>query len=281
MGVPPVTSEPEVFSDMYDIFFILRKRVRLILGMFIVAVALTCLLNFILPRIYEDTIVVSIPVFSQLSYGPRDVSTLTSVISSDEVVTFISYLDKLRTENGQALAKKIGISEPAAANVKKISARSLNDSRVEITIEVTDPALFDGVSAGLMRILNDNSYIKERILLERSALGKLENGLEQADTREMKFKKIVEQKINSDNIKYLGFNPLILEDSIVTLNGQLNKLKNQISLFKGFEKIDEFIQHGPVRPRKTLNIVLAGFFSLCFGALLALILERVERGKAK
>jgi capsular polysaccharide biosynthesis protein len=269
-----VTSEPEGSSNLYDIFLILRKRIKLILFLFIVAIALAGLLNFILPEIYEDKLLVAIPHFSQLSH-----SEAAPMISPDEVIHDIENLNGYKYDNYAELSRKLAIKESTAATIKKIAARALNDSRLAITIEGTNPALLKDISGGLLRYLNQDSYVSDRLSMEKAALIELENGLKEAIKREEVFKGVIEKDINAGKMKYLGFNPLSLEDHLLDLKERQNRLKNQIRLSRGFETTDEFVQQTPVRPKKILNIILAGFLSIGFGSLLAVVIDHIERSR--
>ena len=86
----------------------------------------------------------------------------------------------------------------------------------------------------------------------------------------------IETQIRGERIKYLGFNPVELERSLITSRQLLNDMEKEYALVQGFQLSTEYVEQKPVRPKIITNIALAAIASLILSFLVAVLLDGSE-----
>jgi len=264
--------------DLYDIFLILKRRSRLILSIFLIAVLATGIISFIMTPVYRSSFLIKGPV---IFYGNNRPAP---VISPEESEKLIEKLNKAVEE--KTIAHLSDLLKISANNAMKLISLDTNTPAdrwknfIEIVIEIKDPTLIVSIKDGIVGYLNRNEYYKERITLTRTNMIRRKQGMQAKITEIDEFKNILTEQIKSGEMNNLGFNPMVMERDVINLRQELNDIEDRIQLLRGFEVVVEpFISAKPVKPKKILNMAVAGIISLFIGILLAFFMERLEKSR--
>ncbi len=275
-------SEEEI--DLYELCLILRRRFKLIAGVFIIAVLVTAVISFLLPPVYRGSFIIRVPMISAsqtssiFNGGPN---TRIPLINPNEAVNLIENLDRLRKEDQiRKLSDALGISDEKIGALVELTAnvpRDVKDS-IEVVIDVGSPVLINDFKDGILGFLNENQYAKKRISLRKASLLSLREEIKNNISEVEAVKKLVSNQIKENESKELGFNPIDMDKEVIIFKQMLRNVENDIKLLKGFEiVIEPVISDKPVRPKKVLNVAIAGITSLFIGILLAFLKEWAEK----
>lgn len=272
-------SEEEI--DLYELCLILKKRFKLIAGIVISAVLITVVISFLLSPVYRGSFSIRVPMISETQAFNERLNTQVPIINSKEAVNLIKNLDRLR-KDGQIkkLSDALGISDEKIGALVELTANAPRDVKdsIEVVIDVSSPVFINDFKDGVLGFLNENQYAKKRISLRKASLLSLREELKNNISEVEAVKKLVNNQIKEDKTKELGFNPIDMEKEVIIFKQMLRDVENEIKLQKGFEIVVEpVISDKPVRPRKALNVAIAGISFLFLGILLAFLKEWAEK----
>jgi len=275
-------SEEEI--DLYELCLILKKRVKLIAGVFISAIFITAIISFLLPPVYRGSFIIRVPMISETqtkSIFNEGLNVPVPLINPEEAVNLIENLDRLR-KDGQIrkLSDALGISDEKIGALVKLTANVPRDVKnsIEVVIDVGSPVFINDFKDAILEFLNENQYAKKRISLRKASLLSLREELENNISEVEAVKKLVGNQIRENQTKELGFNPIDMDKEVIIFKQMLRDVENEIKLLKGFEVVVEpVISDKPVRPKKMLNVAIAGISFLFVGILLAFLKEWAEK----
>jgi len=167
-------SEEEI--DIYELCLILKKRFKLIAGVFISAILITALISFLLPPVYRSSFIIRVPMIPETqmkSIFNEGLSVRVPLINPKEAVTLIENLDRLRKEAQiRKLSGALGISDEKIGALVKLTANVPSDVKdsIEVVIDVGSPVLINDFKDAILGYLNKNQYAKKRISLRRASL---------------------------------------------------------------------------------------------------------------
>jgi hypothetical protein len=151
---------------------------------------------------------------------------------------------------------------------------------VEITVDVRNQKIIDDLKQGIMRYLNQNPYVNERISFYKNELVQFENEIQSKINEIYVLKNAATTQIKQGRLNIVGYNPIEVENSVIDLKQRLVNLQTKINLLKGFNVVVEpIILKKPVKPRKLLNITIAGVSSVILGMFLAYFMTWFERNR--
>ncbi len=272
-------SEDEV--DLYELCLIVKKRFKLIAGGVISAVLITVVISFLLPPVYRGSFIIRVPMISEPQAFNEGLNTQVPLINPKEAVNLIGNLDRLR-KDGQIkkLSDALGISDEKIGALVELTANAPRDVKdsIEVVIDSTSPVLINDFKDGVLGFLNENQYAKKRISLRRASLLSLREEIKNNISEVEAVRKLVRNQIREDKTKELGFNPIEMDKDVIIFKQTLRNVENEIELQKGFEIVVEpVISDKPVRPKKALNVAIAGISFLFIGILLAFLKEWAEK----
>lgn len=265
------TNQIEGEIDLADIFRMIRKRIKIIYTIMAISILSGLGYNYTTVPVFKSEFIVNIP---------RKINQQTSIISVSEVASMIQVLDEMRKEKMyDNLANKLSIPVNEAMSLKKLSTKLASGAAAEksisIIIQVDNPALINNFKKGLVNYLNKNKYINRRLSLELQQVIAIKEKVEGKLDELIRLKRNVIGKINSNHINYLGFNPLDMESTILTLQNQVIQLNKEIQMSRGFEiLVEPIVPTVPNWPDRPLMLLITSMTGLFFGVVAAIALEK-------
>ncbi|GAW94095.1 YveK family protein [Calderihabitans maritimus] len=259
--------------DLRDYILVLWRWKSFIIALFIVAVIAAAGGSMLMTPVYE--------VSATLALGTYNDPVYTNPISVREILTSD---DTLRTVVDRLGLEVTAEEMPAFKNT--ISISEIKNTRfLEIKVLHEDPFTARAIIKEMVNVFREKSlqtYEAERRLLEEH-LKTLEENLRETEQSITAFKESLrkmdgDSKIN-DVEKEVQRNNLLLYIG----NAELNRI-NLMNAYRSAEKqlldlqparlVEEpSIPVNPVKPRKVLNVAIAGVLSLMVGVFLAFVLE--------
>jgi len=278
-------SEEEI--DLYELCLILKKRFKLIAGVFISAILITALISFLLPPVYRGSFIIRVPMIPETqtkNIFNEELNARVPLINPKEAVNLIENLDRLRKEKQiRKLSDALGISDEKVDALVELTANAPRDVKdsIEVVIDSRSPVLINDFKDGILGFLNENQYAKTRISLRRASLLSLREEIKNKISEVEAVRKLVSNQIREDKTKELGFNPIEMDKDVIIFKQILRNVENEIKLQKGFEIVVEpVISDKPVRPKKALNVAVAGTLFLFLGVFLAFFVELFNRNRS-
>jgi hypothetical protein len=266
--------------NLYEFYKIVKKRFKLIFGMFIIAALLTAIISFLIPPVYRSSFIIKIPGYTGYTLDPGE----ATIISPGETIWIIEKLNSMRKDNMLSeLSKKLGIDEKKMEEMVAVKAKDIRGEKniVEIIVDVRNPMIITDLKEGIVRFLNQNPYVNERIRFYKEELMQFEKEIKSKITEIYALKDATTTQIKQGKVNIVGYNPIEVENSVIDLKQKLVNLQTKISLLKGFDvTVEPIILKKPVRPRKLLNITIAGVTSVFLGVCLAYLMAWFERNRA-
>jgi len=251
--------------SLYDLWIVILKRKKLIIGLFLFAVISAAIISFLMPKIYRGDTVLRIPQFEIIS----------SNISSKDLIDLIGKIDNER------LAKILPKTSIVITDIKLNAFKDSKD-KIEVVVESKDKnAILIAVSE-LIDYTNTICLVKLTVKEEQDKLSKRVAELSWVLSASKELLNTYGQLLKAGKLLPVGFNPIELNKRIadISLEKQiteqsLQRLSAGVSLVRQVE-----IRNKPVKPRIVMNIALSGVISLLSGIFLAFFLEFFERIKS-
>lgn len=261
--------------NLSKLFFVIKKRIKLILVIFIVATLSTGVASYLIKPVYRSTFIIRVPPLN---------SSLTEKILPVEVAEkLINELQLIRKEKiFEVLSKKLNISENKVNSLVSLSAKTLPNEKniLSIVVEVHDPSLINDFKNAILKYINQNDYVNDRISLQRDNLVHLAGDIETRIKDLESVKNYIFSQIKQGGVKTLGFNPIGMDTDIINLKQRLRETTNELKLLRGFEVgVEPEIPSTPIMPKKALNITIAGIASLILGIFVVLFIEWMKINK--
>jgi len=280
----PEIQEEEI--DLREYINVLLKRKGIIVLIFLIAVITAAIVSyFVLTPIYQSSVSfqVNIELIKQSYYYP---ASATSPYISDILILLTS--DSILKE----AAERTSLSYDFTKVKEKVEATNIKDTNIiTLTVEDKNPKLAQDLAnfiVGVFISKNQSTYDDKRKIAEED-LKIYEEQLDEVEKNIIEIEKtrvkIAQSKGISDAEKH--FQTSLLLNSLVTERNNHNFLISKISSIKfdlmnyqGYRVIDRALEAtSPIRPRKSLNILIAGVLGLFVGIFAAFFLEFWQKGK--
>jgi uncharacterized protein involved in exopolysaccharide biosynthesis len=260
--------------DLYDICRVLWKNRLWIIGIFLIAVAIGCIMSFTLPSVYRATCIVSLGNVSSIYTDENLVEDL--LLGDESLVEVINQLN-------------LDIPPKELRDFKKsITTRYIADRVLEVSIETTDQENATKIVTKLVSLFINKSDVDDynrTSLSERMNSTKMALDVLDADinhTREILrnidgFTGVTQEQLELSHSRILEY--LRAEESMrLQLADKYFDLKKQLKLLKNPEILmisDEPTE--PVKPMKPLIIAIAGMLGLIVGIFVVLMREKHKK----
>jgi hypothetical protein len=269
-GGHPVNSKPEHAIlpeeeiNLYDYWKVLVKRKKVFIGIFLVPLVIVTIISLSLPRYYRGESEISIP--------PLPASNSPSVIAAPDIVRLIGTIDdsqkvKIFTTNADAI-ERVTISLPKTSTDK-----------VNIIVEAKTADVIPQAFKEISDYINNLPEIKEetaRIKAENDI--KLES-ITEAKKANLFFLNQITDMMKKGQISVVNVNPSDLIENDAYLSLQIKNLQmGKVVLWK--LSLPTITRH-PSNSRIQQMIMITGLLSLFAGIFVIILLEYVDRMKAR
>jgi capsular polysaccharide biosynthesis protein len=284
MEVSSMAEMQEEEIDLREYINVMLKRKGIIILIFLIAVITAALVSyFVLSPIYQSS--VSFQVNTELTKQQYYPTPSTNPYISDILILLSS--DSILRE----AAGRINLSYDLNEMKRKIKSTNIKDTNIiTLTVEEENPKLARDLADSIIGVFlekNQSIYDEKRKIAEEN----LRIYVEQLDDIEKNIIEIEKTKLkiaNSQDIsdveKHLQtsllLNSLATErNSYNFLISKISSIKEDLMNYKGFKIIDPASEPtAPIKPRKKLNILIAGVLGLFVGIFVAFFLEFWQKG---
>ena len=249
--------------NLYDLWKVIAKRKKLIIGLFIVIVVSTAIGSFLMPDIYRGKAVLFIIPSEE--------------ITAKEITDLIGKVDR---------EKRLSIVPKSYPNVKDLKFNNIKDSNNKILVTI-DAKKIDDIPRALSEVidyLNNMDIIKSKISRSKAIALKQIEELSDLIKTSPDLLSTSDKLFKAGKLSTMGFNPIDISKKIIDAKLELLGIEQQLSrLNKGGIEIavQLYISNKRVSPKILLNVVAAGIFSLLLGVFLAIFIEYIGNIKNK
>ncbi len=246
--------------NLYDLWKVIVKRKKLIVGLFIGVVTLTAIISFNMPKIYIGEAVLMVQSAAN--------------ITAKDIVDFVGNLDE---------GKKAKMLPTTSALINDIKLSPLKESKdkISVIIEAKDPNAIKTSLSEIIEYISAIDIVRNNVKEERERLltHSSELSIVIADTSELL--DTYRTLLTRGKLVPVGFNPVDLNKRISDIKMEKLVVEQSIHRMKdGIEIASQlYIKDTPVRPRTTMSLAFYGILSLFLGIFLAFSLEYVEKIK--
>ncbi|HHW41623.1 MAG TPA: hypothetical protein GXX19_10850 [Syntrophomonadaceae bacterium] len=275
---PEMYYEEEI--DLRDLLLVLWRYRKMILGIFLAAVIAAAVLSFVLPPVYQVKAVISLGNISGNTGQP------TTVISPAVAKEMLQSGDLFREAVESA---GLDLSDPLIRSCKEgLKAEPVKDTNlIQVTMETRDPAKGREILDKMVAIFarkGGEGFNKQRELTE-SELKRVKADLADVDKNISSTKDALTALAGTANGLTVEMQRARLLDALSRFQDQREKLldkklslEQSLNSSQGIEVIEKpAIPTVPVRPRKKLNIAVAGVLGLMVGVFAAFTLDYFRR----
>lgn len=266
--------------NLYDLWKVIVRRRRLIVGLCLVTVISTTIISFLMPKIYRGEAVLSIwqnEVVSMSLMAEKEGMSQKEIIPARDIAEIIGNIDK---------DKKIKILPKTHASVTDIKLRLLKETKDKFIV-IIDAKNIDDIPKALTELLdyiNNFGVVKLAVKDEREKLINRSTELSEVVQSSYDLSDTYHKLLKAGKLLPVGFNPIDLNKKIADI--KLEKLMVEQALQRlnnGGVRIDsqQYVSDSPISPKKKLMVSFAGVVSLIVGIFMAFFLEFIDRSKAK
>jgi len=250
--------------NLYDLWKVIAKRKMLIIWLFIVVVVSTAIGSFLMPDIYRGEACLLVIINSE-------------IIKAKEITDLIGGIDN---------EKQLRIVPKSYPSVKHIMFNAIKDSKDKIIVTI-DARKIDDIPRALSEVvayLNNIDIIKSQVSRDKAILLKQLAELSDLIKSSPDLLATYNKLFSAGKLTTVGFNPVEVNKKIIDIKVDLLAVEHQLSrLNNGGVEIatQPYISNKPISPKRLLNIVAAGIFSLVLGVFLAIFIEYIGNIKNK
>ncbi len=261
--------------DLYEIFLILKKHIRLIGFIVLLATTLSVAYVIFATPTYKSSFIVRMPSVGGDKY----------IFSVEEAKTNIDNLNTfLEQKRYEELAGLLNLNLSDVKLVKSInpSVKRGKEHFLEVSLIVYNPAIIEKFKNAIVDYLNKNPFVQERINMERMKLFNLKKEIEAKIKSMDSMRRVLEKNLKEGKVKDYGFNPLEMEKIIMDLKVRLEDTKTRLATLKGFEvAVEPVIPTRPHSPKALLIIGVSLISSILLAIFIALFVEWYKNAKKR
>lgn len=301
--------------NLYDYWKVIVKRKKLIIGLFLVSIAVAAIVSLLMPKVYRGEAILRM--------------TVTEVKAAKDVMTAKDVIDIIGKPERERKSVIFAKNHDSISDLK-LAVKETSD-RMKVTIESEKPDLISPAFIELAEYINNIPVLKQYVQREQEALrqqeqqeAELEKQEEKREQlqekkfrvllaelpgvidRSKKFKDDYSQAYGYDNFKDIDISPITIEQQIFGFEKEKLNIEQELQLIKQnqlkrkylrqkrltrpelqiltqqhlVDLVDKpFISSNPIRPNIKKNIIVVSSISLFLGIFLAFFMEYLERIK--
>jgi hypothetical protein len=270
----PYCGEDEI--DLYELWLVLRKRLRLIAGIFLLSVTAAVIVVVVMPPVYEVSALVPLPMGSNrvvTKTADGEIAGLLPLVSAAEVKELLS---RASTPLVSAGGKSLPESALLSSQMKPVKDQP---NTLQLVVRSSDATLAPEFLLAVLRRLNDSPSVQQRLNQERKGLLQLQGLIAKDLVTAERTRQRVLAGIDRGS---LGFNPLAMDETIRDLRMKQSSVDAQLQGTFGFTAlVTPAVPTAPVQPKKMLIITLVGVTALFAGIFVAFFLEWLEKARQR
>ncbi|SNR72703.1 Wzz/FepE/Etk N-terminal domain-containing protein [Desulfurobacterium atlanticum] len=265
--------------DLYELFLTLKRKRK-------VVILLTLFFTFIA----ATYAFFATPVYLSSSIALFPESNNKQLVSAETTAKLVNVItEHIKERNYKKISQLTGLTVDTIETLKDITVenprRRGKDNTFELKIYGTNREKLLKASYKIVDYLNSNSYIRKIIedekSLKKEEIKELQNKLPQLT----KLATEIETKIKASKKINILFNPLDLQTKILGIKNRINSLKFTLeNKIHGYKIISSYVTDKPVKPKKTLIVVVGfvtGLFTGIFAAFFKEWLESVKNTRRR
>lgn len=253
--------------DLLELLQILIKRKTVIIALFLIATILGIATTLFLPKVYRGEFIISLP---KKTFTKDKEEVELPIINPNDIINTFSNLKSQNLE--KILPKDYQMIKDIKLEIPRNSTDKLN-----LIIESTNKDNISNVGRLLVDYMNQSPFIKDVVDIEKEKLQIKSEEINKIIKSYDEISNIMNKQLKEGKFANLGFNPLELQNDLITLKIEKTIIDKTIKDIKGLEIINEAISEKPVKPKSSIIIVVSMFIGLIGGIFLALFLEYFEK----
>ncbi len=251
----PLNYEDEI--NLYDLWKVIVKRKAIIIGLFLVSILLAAVITFNMPKIYRGEVILRV--------------TTKDTATAKEIGSIVGKIDS---------GKMALILPKTSQSITDLKLNPLKDStdKMQVTIDSKKADEIPDALSELIQYIKSNPLMKRAFAQERERLLKQSEELSKTIDSSGELVKTYRKLLDAGRLNPIGFNPIELNKRVSDLKIEKLNLEQALENLKGVEPAGElYISKKPVKPKKRLNVALAGMAGLFIGIFIAFLMEGIEK----
>ncbi len=242
---------------LYDLWQIIAKRKKLIVGLFLVCVISTAIISLVMPKIYRGEVVLAVEPAAN--------------IPAKDIVDFVGNIDA---------EKKAKLMPHTYSLIDDIRLNAFRDSKdkISVMIDAKDSKDIQPALSEIIEYINTINLVKMNVKEEQEKLLKRSAELTTVIAASSELLDTYRKLLAGGKLTPVGFNPVELNKRISDIKLEKLGVEQAIQRIKGGIEIANqlYIMDKPVKPKKKMIVVLSGITSLFISIFLAFFLEYLE-----
>jgi hypothetical protein len=265
---------PEEEINLYDYWKVLVKRKKVFIGIFLVPLVIVTIIGLSLPRYYRGESEISIPTLPA--------SNIPSVRTAPNIVRLIGHID-------DSQKVKIFTNNPDAIVSVFISLSKTSTDKINVSIDAKTADIIPQAFTDLLDYINNLPRIKEEMAKISEQIDFKIKNLIEVKKANLIFLNDMSDAIKKRKSPFVNFNPadLIRKDGDLSLE-IMNLQQEKTAMMKAKELNINVgilgqlsITEQPSNSRIKQMIMITGLLSLFAGIFVIILLEYIDRMKAR
>jgi len=251
--------------NLMDYIQVIRKRKWLIIFGILLCVVAAGVVSLLMPKIYRGEATFKITA--------KEIITAREIITAKEIVSIIGNVDREKLK--QVLPQTYN-------SIDSIKLNALRDSvdKFQLIIEAKRVDDIPIAISMFVEYIDINPLIRRSVEQEKERLLKQTEELSKVIESSKELVKAYDNLIKTGRLIPVGFNPVDLNKRISDIKIEKLQVEQTLKRLKGIEMgAQPYISSKPVKPKKRLNVMIAGVLGLLASIMMAFFKEYLEKNK--
>ena len=240
--------------NIFNYWKVIIKRRWLLIGVFLISIATTSVVNLLMPKIYRGEYIIKMAT-----------------------ADFNDVLERINVDDKEKMREILPKTYLLLYELKVTTIPDPVLYKLNIIIDVKKTSDISLIATELLEYINNFPYYKRSVEQRKKLLQKQLEELSIAIANSDAILKTYNTLLQSAKLVPLGFNPIELYDGILELKTKKVILEQSLKNHIGMEIITQDIFSNPVKPRIKMNIALSALIGLLAGMFLVFFAEFAEK----